>query len=270
MLFRSVIVKGYQHQISATSGQFTFTGNAYVMVYRVPVTPVPVDPTTKFNQIDLSNYVGRVSGPTVNTASNFKAALQYILDNNSGKHFYYGTDHAGTTWYFASDTELSALSNDSYTCGNGVQNNGTAVKEMFKMNKYVKPIELPSWLNGINTEKITKVYTSDKLFNFTKRGDYFTDSGTIDLTGYVNDVNTMLNQNKFTHYILFATNNRQTGEYCAIVVGTNDEITTGINQTFRYVNNSETSMYTFDGDEQSVNGWGNSTGTGTLTISTRS
>lgn len=101
--------------------------------------PQPVDPTTKFNQIDLSNYVGSLSGSTVNTASNFKAALQYILDNNSGKHFYYGTDHAGTTWYFASDAKLSALSDDSYTCGNGVQNNGTAVKETFKMNKYVEP-----------------------------------------------------------------------------------------------------------------------------------
>lgn len=256
--------------VMATTGNFTANGTGYLMVYRVAVTPEPVDPATKFNQIDLSNYVGGLSGSTVNTASDFKAALQYILDNNSGKHFYYGTDHAGTTWYFASDTELSALSNDSYTFGNGVQNNGTAVQEMFKMNKYVEPIKLPSWLNGINTEKITKVYTSDKLFNFTKRGDYFTDSGAKDLAGYVNDVNTMLNQNKFTHYILFATNNRQTGEYCAIVVGTNDEITTGINQTFRYVNNSETSMLTFDGDEQSVNGWGNSTGTGTLTISTRS
>lgn len=101
--------------------------------------PQPVDPTTKFNQIDLSNYVGSLSGSTVNTASDFKAALQYILDNNSGKHFYYGTDHAGTTWYFASDTELSALSNASYTCGNGVQNNGTAVQETFVMNKYVEP-----------------------------------------------------------------------------------------------------------------------------------
>ena len=132
----NVIVQGFQHQISATSGQFTFTGNGYVMVYRVAVTPEPVDPTTKFNQIDLSHYIGSLSGSTVNTASNFKAALQYILDNNTGKHFYYGTDHAGTTWYFASDTELSALSNDSYTCGNGVQNNGNAVREMFKMNKY--------------------------------------------------------------------------------------------------------------------------------------
>lgn len=103
--------------------------------------PQPSDPTTKFNQIDLRNYVGGLSGSTVNTASDFKAALQYILDNNSGKHFYYGTDHAGTTWYFASDAELSALSNDSYTCGNGVQNNGTAVQEMFKMNKYSEPIE---------------------------------------------------------------------------------------------------------------------------------
>ena len=98
--------------------------------------PQPADPTTKFNQIDLSNYVGGLSGSTVNTANDFNAALQYILDNNPGKHFYYGTDHAGTTWYFASDTELSALSNDSYTCGNGVQNNGTAVQETFKMNKY--------------------------------------------------------------------------------------------------------------------------------------
>ena len=139
----NVIVKGYQHQISATSGQFTFTGNAYVMVYRVAVTPVPVDPDTKFNQIDLRNYVGSLSGSTVNTASDFKAALQYILDNNSGKHFYYGTDHAGTTWYFASDAELSALSNDSYTCGNGVQYNDTAVQETFKMNKYSEPIEFP-------------------------------------------------------------------------------------------------------------------------------
>ena len=134
----------------------------------------------------------------------------------------------------------------------------------------MKPVEIPSWLNGINTEKITKVYTSNKLFKFTERGDYFTDSGTTDLAGYVNDVNTMLNQNKFKHYILFASNPRQTGDYSAIVVGTNDEITTGINQTFRYINNSETSMRTFDGDAQSVNGWGNSTGTGTLTISTHS
>ena len=105
--------------------------------------PQPVDPATKFNQIDLSNYVGGLSGSTVNTASDFKAALQYILDNNSGKHFYYGTDHAGTTWYFASDTELSTLSNDSYTCGNGVQNNGTAVKETFKLNKYSEPSDFP-------------------------------------------------------------------------------------------------------------------------------
>ena len=150
-----------------------------------------------------------------------------------------------------------------------MQNNGTAVQETFKMNKYVEPIKPPSWLNGINTEKITKVYTSDKLFNFTKRGDYFTDSGSTNLAGYVSDVNNMLKRNKFKHYILFATNNRQTGDYCAIVVGTNDEITTGINQTFRYVNNSETSMGTFNGVE-SISGWGNSTGTGTLTISTRS
>ena len=128
----------HQH-IGASARQFTFTGNGYVMVYRVAVTPEPVDPATKFNQIDLSNYVGSLSGSTVNTASDFNAALQYILDNNSGKHFYYGTDHAGTTWYFASDTELSALNNDSYTCGNGVHNNGTAVQETFKMNKYVEP-----------------------------------------------------------------------------------------------------------------------------------
>ena len=121
-------------QIGASAGQFTFNGTGYVLVYRVAV-----DPATKFNQIDLSNYVGSLSGSTVNTASDFKAALQYILDNNAGKHFYYGTDHAGTTWYFASDTELSTLSNDSYTCGNGVKNNGTAVQEMFKMNKYVEP-----------------------------------------------------------------------------------------------------------------------------------
>lgn len=256
--------------IVASAGQFTFSGDAYVMVYRVAVTPVPVDPATKFNQIDLSNYVGALSGSTVNTASNFKAALQYILDNNSGKHFYYGTDHAGTTWYFASDTELSTLNNDSYTCGNGVQNNGTAVKETFKMNKYVTPVEPPSWLNGINAEKITKVYTSDKLFNFTKHGDYFTDSGTTDLAGYVSDVNTMLNQNKFKHYILFATNVKKNGDYCAIIVGTNDEITTGINQTFRYVNNSENNMLAFNGDEHSTQGWCNSTGTGTLTISEQS
>lgn len=130
---------GHGNEIVASTGQFTFAGDGYVMVYRVAVTPEPVDPATKFNQIDLSNYVGSLSGSTVNTASNFKAALQYILDNNPGKHFYYGTDHAGTTWYFASDTELSTLSNDSYTCGNGVQNNGTAVQEMFKMNKYVEP-----------------------------------------------------------------------------------------------------------------------------------
>ena len=218
----------------------------------------------------MSNYVGGLSGSTVNTASNFKAALQYILDNNPGKHFYYGTDHAGTTWYFASDTELSTLSNDSYTCGNGVHNNGTAVQEMFKMNKYVEPNEIPDWLKGINTEKITKVYTSDKLFDYSQNGDYFTDGGDTNLTGYVSTVNAMLNENKFTHYILFATNDLQSGEYCAIVVGTNDEITTGINQTFRYVNNNETNMIAFDGDRRSRTGWGNNPGTGTLTISTRS
>lgn len=263
-------VNGHGQQIGASTGQFTFTGNGYVMVYRVAVTPSPVDPATKFNQIDLSNYVGGLSGSTVNTASDFNAALQYILDNNTGKHFYYGTDHTGTTWYFASDNELSVLSNDSYTCGNGVQNNGTVVQETFAMNKYVEPIEPPSWLNGINTEKITKVYTSDKLFNYTKHGDYFTDGEDKDLSGYINDVNTMLNQNKFTHYILFATNDRQIGEYCAIVVGTNDEITTGIDQTFRYVNNSEPSMMAFAGPDRVIQGYGNSTGTATLTISTRS
>lgn len=263
-------VNGYGQQIIASAGQFYFNGNGYVMVYRVAVTPQPVDPATKFNQIDLSNYVGSLSGSTVNTASNFKAALQYILDNNSGKHFYYGTDHAGATWYFASDTELSALSNDSYTCGNGVQNNGTEVKETFKMNKYVEPVEIPYWLNGINAEKITKVYTSDKLFNYKKTGDYFTDSGEANLSQYINDVNQTLNQNRFTHYILFATNDKKPGDYCAIVVGTNEEITTGINQKFTYVNNGENSMYAFDGVDHSTNGWGNSTGTGTLTISTRS
>src|SRR5699024_7989989 len=91
-------------------------------------TPQPVDPTTKFNQIDLSNYVGSLSGSTVNTASDFKAALRYILDNNSGKHFYYGTDHTGTTWYLASDSELSTLRYDSYTCADGLQNLGTTVQ----------------------------------------------------------------------------------------------------------------------------------------------
>ena len=232
--------------------------------------PQPADPATKFNQIDLSNYIGSLSGSTVNTASDFKAALQYILDNNTGKHFYYGTDHAGTTWYFASDTELSTLSNDSYTCGNGVQNNGNAVRETFKMNKYVEPIEPPSWLNGINTEKITKVYTSDKVFEYRQNGDYFTHDKTSDLAGYVSDVNAMLNENKFTHYILFANNHLQTVKYCAIVVGTNDEITTGINQAFRYVNNIKTSMIAFDGDHISRTGWCNSPGTGTLTIYTLS
>ena len=46
-----------RQQIVASAGQFTFTGDGYVMVYRVAVTPEPVDPATKFNQIDLSNYV---------------------------------------------------------------------------------------------------------------------------------------------------------------------------------------------------------------------
>lgn len=80
----------------------------------------------------------------------------------------------------------------------------------------------------------------------------------------------MLNQNKFTHYILFATNNQKTGNYCAIVVGTNDEITTGLNQTFRYVNNSEANMMAFDGDDRYIKGWGDSASTATLTISTPS
>lgn len=121
--------------------------------------PQPVDPTTKFNQIDLSNYIGSLSGSTVNTASNFKAALQYILDNNSGKHFYRGTDHAGTTWYFASDTELSALSNDTYTCGNGVQNNGTAVQETFKIEKYTPPS--PEIVPGYNNCKGIEVTSEE-------------------------------------------------------------------------------------------------------------
>ncbi len=121
--------------VMATTGNFTANGTGYLMVYRVAVTPEPVDPATKFNQIDLSNYVGSLSGSTVNTASDFKAALQYILDNNSGKHFYYGTDHAGTTWYFASDTELSALSNDSYTCGNGVLSGQTQVHDSVTLTR---------------------------------------------------------------------------------------------------------------------------------------
>ena len=122
--------------------------------------PQPVDPATKFNQIDLSNYVGGLSGSTVNTASDFNAALQYILNNNSGKHFYYGTDHAGTTWYFASDNELSALSNDSYTCGNGVQNNGTAVQETFKLNKYVEPVDPTTFFTKLNPPFILSATTN--------------------------------------------------------------------------------------------------------------
>ena len=124
--------------------------------------PQPSNPTTKFNQIDLRNYVGSLSGSTVHTASDFKAALQYILDNNSGKHFYYGTDHRGTTWFFASDTELSALSNDSYTCGNGVQYNETAVKETFKMNKYVEPTPyLPDESGDYTEYKYTTTLSDD-------------------------------------------------------------------------------------------------------------
>ena len=146
-------------QIGASAGQFTFFGNGYVMVYRVAVTPVPVDPATKFNQIDLSNYDGELWGSIVTTASDFKAALQYILDNNPGKHFYYGTDHAGTTWYFASDTELSTLNNNSYTCGNVVRKNGTVVQEMLKMNKYVNPIEFPP--PGYTNHTISQVAVSN-------------------------------------------------------------------------------------------------------------
>ena len=74
---------------------------------------------------------------------------------------------------------------------------------------------------------------------------------------------------KFTHYILFATDVQQEGDYCAIVIGTNEEITTGINQTFRYVHNPNTSMMTFNGSNHSITGYGNSEGAGTLTITTR-
>ena len=78
----------------------------------------------------------------------------------------------------------------------------------------------------------------------------------------------MLNQDKFTHYILFATHLQQEGDYCAIVVGTNEEITTGINQTFHYVNNNN-NMLTFNGSNRSISGWVISPGTGTLTITSR-
>lgn len=161
-------VNEYGQHIGASAGQFTFSGSGYVMVYRVAVTPQPVDPATKFNQIDLSNYVGGLSGSTVNTASDFKTALQYILDNNSGKHFYYGTDHAGTTWYFASDTELSTLSNDSYTCGNGVQNNGTAVQETFKMNKYMEPVDPGKEIINALTAHVPTGYSLEHLPSFSK------------------------------------------------------------------------------------------------------
>ena len=158
-----------------------------------------MDPATKFNQIDLSNYVGGLSGSTVNTASDFKAALQYILDNNSGKHFYYGTDHAGTTWYFASDTELSTLSNDSYTCGNGVHNNGTAVQEMFKMNKYTNPSEEivpgyyickgikvtaeqgPSYYGNFNSEKAA----AEQLVTHGNDNHYYLSENTLTIARYI-------------------------------------------------------------------------------------
>ena len=145
--------------------------------------PQPSDPATKFNQIDLSNYIGSLWGSTVNTASDFKAALQYILDNNSGKHFYYGTDHAGTTWYFATNAELSALDRDFYICGNGVQNNGTAVKEMFKMNKYeddpsakfvtVTGLEFYSGGGGTKGQSFDTMYQAlEKLGSYSRRYFY--------------------------------------------------------------------------------------------------
>ena len=74
----------------------------------------------------------------------------------------------GTTWYFASDTELSALSNDTYTCGNGVQNNGTVVHETFKMNKYVEPG--PSYDYG--EEEFNKIRTSTATINTVVWDDY--------------------------------------------------------------------------------------------------
>ena len=119
----SVPVNAPCHYVSSTAGTTVhLNGELSIAAY-----VEPVDPTTKFNQIKLSNYYGQLSGP-IHTASDFKAALKYILDNNPGKHFYYGTDSKATTWYFASDTELSTLSNPFYHFGNGVQNNGTKVQ----------------------------------------------------------------------------------------------------------------------------------------------
>ena len=180
--------------VVATAGNFTANGTGYLMVYRVAVTPEPVDPVTKFNQIDLSNYVGSLSGSTVNTASDFKAALQYILDNNSGKHFYYGTDHADTTWYFASDTELSALSNDTYTCGNGVQNNGTAVQETFKIEKYTPPS--PEIVPGYNNCKGIEV-TSEQGPSYS--GSYASEKAAAKyLVTHGNDNHYYLSENTLT------------------------------------------------------------------------
>ena len=135
-------------------------------------------------------------GATVNTASDFKAALQYILDNNPGKHFYYGTDHAGTTWGFASDTELNALSDDSYTCGNGVQKDGTVVKETFKLNKYVDIDQgFPPAGYTKSNAKITYVnmtpfdrYQKSNPGTFEKNCKYLPEAGLYNFMRYWDDI----------------------------------------------------------------------------------
>ena len=80
-------LNGNGQQIVASTDQFTFTGNGYVMVYRVAVTPEPVEfPPTGYTNHTLRQVIVRT-----HTTGTIDEAFEYV-DAASGLNKYYSNN----------------------------------------------------------------------------------------------------------------------------------------------------------------------------------
>ena len=113
-------VNALGQQIGASAGQFTFAGNGYVMVYRVAVTPVPVDPATKFVTVTGLNGYSSEAGTPVNSFDTLNEALER-LGSYSTKYFYKINGE-----YFATNDEI--VNGKTYASPNELTISGATIK----------------------------------------------------------------------------------------------------------------------------------------------
>ena len=101
-------VEGDQLQIGASAGQFTFTGNGYVMVYRVAVTTEPVDPTTFFTELNPPVILSTTTDNPQTVEGDLSATLSAMIAAQSSWFKYKMQDGSGKTYYVMSASEIQA------------------------------------------------------------------------------------------------------------------------------------------------------------------